>query len=35
MKDGWFAVLMIALIMGLALGAALLANCVLLNEICS
>ena len=35
MKDGWFAVLMIALIMGLALGSALLANCVLLNEICS
>ena len=35
MKDGWFAVLMIELIMGLALGSALLANCVLLNEICS
>ena len=35
MSDGWFAILMIVLILGISLGAALVANCVLLNEICS
>ena len=35
MSDGWFAVLMMALILGISLGSALLANCLLLNEICS
>ncbi len=35
MSDGWFAVLIIALIFSISMGAALLANCMLLNEICS
>jgi hypothetical protein len=35
MSDGWFAVLMIVLIFSLSLGSALLANCLLLDEICS
>lgn len=30
----WFAVLMIAVILGIALGSALIANCMLLDEIC-
>ena len=35
MNDGWFAALMILLIFGIFIGGALLANCVLLDEICS
>ena len=35
MSDGWFAALMIILIFGISMGSALLANCLLLNEICS
>ena len=35
MSDGWFAVAMIAMILVLFLGSALLANCILLDEICS
>jgi len=35
MSDGWFAVLMIILIFVLSMGSALVANCLLLNEICS
>jgi len=35
MSDGWFALLMIILIFGISIGSALLANCLLLNEICS
>jgi hypothetical protein len=35
MSDGWFAVLMIVLIFALSIGSALIANCLLLNEICS
>ena len=35
MSDGWFALLMIILIFGISMGSALLANCLLLNEICS
>ena len=35
MSDGWFAVLMIVLIFAISIGSALLANCFLLNEICS
>jgi len=35
MSDGWFAILMIALIFALSIGSALVANCLLLNEICS
>ena len=34
MNDKWFALLMITLIFTLTIGAALLANCVLLDEIC-
>ena len=35
MSDGWFAILMIILIFAISIGSALLANCMLLNEICS
>ena len=35
MSDGFFAVLMIVLIFAISIGSALLANCLLLNEICS
>ena len=35
MSDGLFAVLMIVLIFAISIGSALLANCLLLNEICS
>ena len=35
MSDSWFAVLMIAFILTLYLGSALVANCILLDEICS
>jgi len=35
MNDKWFAVCMIVFIMTLFLGSALLANCILLDEICS
>ena len=34
MNDKWFAVCMIVFIMTLFLGSALLANCILLDEIC-
>jgi len=35
MSDVWFAILMMVLIFGISVGSALLANCLLLNEICS
>ena len=35
MSDGWVAVLMIAMVFTLFLGSALVANCILLDEICS
>ncbi len=34
MSDNWFAVLMMVLILCLGLGSGLLANCLLLDEIC-
>ena len=34
MNDSWFAVLIIVFILILFLGSALLANCILLDEIC-
>ncbi len=35
MSDSWFAVLMVVFILTLFLGSALVANCILLDEICS